>query len=64
MDRIEYNPRIIFTPEEQAKINELIDRAYGKGMRKGAILAQTEIDRLKAEIAELKQKNKFSFWGR
>lgn len=62
----ERGPRITFTPDQQKRVDELIDNAYGKGVRKAAREAEAEIDRLKAEIAELKKNDKktFSFWRR
>lgn len=61
----ERRERIIFTSEQQKRVDELIDLSYSKGRRKAAQEAKAEIDRLKAEIAELKaNKNKFAFWRR
>lgn len=56
----ERGERIRFTLEQQAHIDELIGKAYGKGRRKGKI----EIDELKARIAELESKKSIFPWRR
>ncbi len=61
---IERPPRITFTPEQQKRVDELIDQAYGKGRHRAAREAQAEIDRLKARITELENKKSFFFWRR
>ena len=57
-------PRVHFTNEQQAKLNELLDKAFGKGFKKGRAELQGEIERLRAEIAELKEEKSFIFWRR
>lgn len=57
-------PRITFSPEQQKRVDELIDIAYGKGRHKAGVEAALEINALRTRIAELENKKPFSFWRR
>lgn len=61
---IERRPRVIFSPDQQARVDELLNTAFGRGRRKAEEEAEAEISALKAEIAELKNKKTFAFWRR
>lgn len=65
---IERAPRITLTPEQQTRVNQLIDQAYGKGYNKGKAevegKAQDEAARLRARIAELESKKSIFPWRR
>lgn len=61
----EIEERISFSLSQQAKVDELINKAFAKGLRKGVKETQAELEKLRAEVDELKAgKNKFSFWRR
>ena len=61
----ETGERVSFSLSQQAKVDELINKAFAKGWRKGTQETQAELERLRAEVVELKAgKNKFLFWRR
>ena len=60
--------RVIFTPEQQAKVQELMDRAFAKGLKKGSRETEKKYESLflplRAEISALKKPKKwFSLFG-
>lgn len=61
---IERKPRVTFSPEQQNRVDELLNTAFGRGRRKAEEEAEVELAALKAEIAGLKNKKTFAFWRR
>ncbi len=55
--------KVEFTPEQQEKVGELMDKAFGKGFKRGQEAAADKIQRLIAEVAALRaKKSKLAFW--
>ncbi|MDP2688724.1 MAG: hypothetical protein Q8P48_01300 [Deltaproteobacteria bacterium] len=53
-----------FTDIQQEFIDDLIKKTYARAYSKAEDKYKGELDRLKAEVEELKTKKPFSFWGR
>ena len=60
----ERRPRVIFSHDQQQRVDELLNTAFGRGRRKAEEEAEAEMAALKAEIGELKNKKTFAFWRR
>lgn len=63
--------RVSFSPEQQRKVQDLIDAGFIKGRRRALSDTQAELDRLKAEnvslkarVSELENKKSFFSWRR
>lgn len=60
----ERGPRITFTDEQQAHLQELLNRNYVRVHKKLTAEYEAEVGKLKAEIEELKNKKKgWSLFG-
>ena len=60
----ECRPRVTFSTDQQKRVDELLNTAFGRGRRKAEEEAEAEISALKTEIGELKKKKTFAFWRR